>query len=129
MKEYSKNCQHCGNHYTAKNSRSKYCKDSCRVKAYHKRKGITFATVLGSIDNENVPEKRTKRNKKIDGFGVAESALGTMLANGVANGTANLLGNKDLKPMTRGELVDVLNFIINKLWTIENKLEQKGTLT
>jgi hypothetical protein len=36
-----KNCEHCGNSYESKDVRQMYCTDSCKTKAYNKRKTVT----------------------------------------------------------------------------------------
>jgi hypothetical protein len=49
-KETTKNCEFCGKKFTTENSRRKYCKDACKVRAYELRKGLEAPSFL--VGNE-----------------------------------------------------------------------------
>ncbi len=61
-----KNCEYCGNSFTAKRKSAKYCSNACRTKAYRKRNGIPFPDFSQIITSRNPSAEQRQQQMRYD---------------------------------------------------------------
>jgi len=126
MKLYT--CSYCYSEFEPTRRRvQKYCSNTCRSKAYHKRKSNT--NKLPTQNKTTTPTELTSTpptKTKIDSmstYGVGNAAVGSLIADGIKS----LATSNKNKPATKNDIAELKALVTNRYLPINNiPLDQYG---
>jgi hypothetical protein len=112
MDTYKYNCAYCHEEFIPKRRYAqKYCSNSCRAKAYHRRQVEKGGTVNNNdlvpqpVQQDETTAKKKMAIDKMSASGVGNAMVGTLLANLLKN----LLSDDGSKPATKSDIAALID--------------------